>query len=106
MDNEILICGSVGAALSILGTATQVNEVLRTISLIITILGGIMSFIVVPLLNWYKNAKKDGKIDVDELTDGAKILNEGLQKTQKGIEGSQTEKDDKREEIKKKGGIR
>lgn len=99
-----LILGGAGTALAVLGTATQINEVLQTISLVITILGAFVSFVVVPLLSWYKNANKDGKITADEVKDAAKTLKEGLDKTKQSIKGSQTEDEDKREEIKKKGG--
>lgn len=99
MKNE-LIAGGVGTALSAAGTAAQTNEVLQTISLIITIIGALISFIVVPLLNWYKSAKKDGKIDVEEIGDAANTLKDGLKKTQDAVQRSQTDGEDKREEIK------
>ena len=96
MKNE-LIAGGVGTGLAVLGTATQLNEVLQTISLIITILGALVSFVVVPLLSWYRNAKKDNKISVEELQEAANILDEGAKK----IKESQTSNKDQREEIKK-----
>lgn len=119
-----LIAGGVGTGLAVLGTATQLNEVLQTISLIITILGALVSFVVVPLLSWYRNAKKDGKVTKKEFKEGYEHLKEGLQRTKewlddyKGqtasefknvfdnedIKGSQTADKDKREEIEKKGG--
>ena len=82
--NEIVL-GVVGTSTSAVGTAIQTNEVLQTISLIITILGGIVSLIVIPLLTWYKNAKKDGKITVDEIEEGAKTLQEGLEQLDKNL---------------------
>ena len=105
MKNE-LIAGGVGTGLGVLGTATQLNEVLQTISLIITILGALVSFVVVPLLSWYRNAKKDGKITTDELKDAGEALKDGLDKTKQSIKGSQTTDEDKREENKKKGGTK
>lgn len=105
MKNE-LIAGGIGTGLAVLGTATQLNEVLQTISLIITILGALVSFVVVPLLSWHRNAKKDGKITADELKDAAETLAHGLDETKQTIKGSQTADEDKREEIKKKGGIK
>lgn len=77
MKNEVLL-GGAGTALSVVGTALQVNEILQTISLIITIVGGLVSLVAVPLLTWYKNAKKDGKIDAEEAEEGAKTLEEGI----------------------------
>ena len=73
MKDELLL-GGVGATLGVVGTATQLNDVLQTISLIITILGALISFIVVPLVTWYKNAKKDGKITPDEVKEAAEKL--------------------------------
>ena len=92
MKNE-LIGGSVGTALSAVGTGLQTNDVLQTISLIITIIGGLITFIIVPLLTWYKNAKKDGKIDADELEEGVKIVIDGSEK----IKGQVEDKDEKKE---------
>ena len=77
--NKEFLGGILGTALSATGTATQTNEVLQTISLIITILGGIITLIVIPLLTWYKNAKKDGKITSDEIQEGVKIVQDGLE---------------------------
>lgn len=80
MIRDELIGGSIGTALSAVGTGLQTNDVLQTISLVITIIGGLITFIIVPLINWYKNAKKDGKIDKDELKDGVDIIVEGSEK--------------------------
>ena len=99
MNGKELAGGVIGTSLSAVGTALQVNEVLQTISLIITILGGLVSLVLIPLLNWYRNAKKDGKIDVEELTEAAKIVEDGTNKIKSQVEG-----EDKREEIKKKEG--
>lgn len=108
MKDELIV-GGAGTAIAALGTATQINEVLQTISLVITILGALISFVVVPLLSWHKNAKKDGKVTKEEFKEGCKSLIEGVRRTKEfldeGIKGSQTENEDKREEIKKKGGI-
>ena len=92
MKNE-LIGGSVGTALSAVGTGLQTNDVLQTISLIITIIGGLITFIIVPLVTWYKNAKRDGKIDSDELEEGVKIVIDGSEK----IKGQVEDKDEKKE---------
>ncbi len=79
MKNE-LIGGSIGTALSAVGTGLQTNDVLQTISLVITIIGGLITFIIVPLLTWWKNAKKDGKIDKDEIEDAIEIVVDGSEK--------------------------
>ena len=88
-----LIGGSIGTALSAVGTGLQTNDILQTISLIITIVGGLITFIIVPLVTWYKNAKKDGKIDAEELEEGVKIVIDGSEK----IKGQVEDKDEKKE---------
>ena len=85
MKNE-LITGAFGTTLGIVGTATQTNEILETISLIITICGAIVSFVVVPLLNWYQKAKKDGKITSDELKEGIETLSNGIEKAKESTD--------------------
>lgn len=86
MIHDELIGGSIGTALSAVGTGLQTNDVLQAISLVITIIGGLITFIIVPLINWYKNAKKDGKIDKDELKDGVDIIVEGSEKLKDEID--------------------
>lgn len=98
MRNEY-IYGSVGTAVAATGTAMQPNDVLQTISLVITIIGGLITFVFVPLYNWYKQAKKDGKITKEEIKDGVEIAVDGANKFK-----SQIEMNDKREDIRRKEG--
>ena len=73
-----IIYGSIGTALSIIGTSLQTNEVLETISLIITIIGGIITFIITPLISWYNKSKaNDSKIDTDEVKEAIEIITHG-----------------------------
>lgn len=76
MDKE-LIGGAVGTGLSAIGTATQTNDVLQTISLVITIIGGLITFIIIPLISWWRSAKQDGKITKDEVEDAIDIVVSG-----------------------------
>lgn len=91
MIRDELIGGGIGTALSAVGTGLQTNEVLQTISLVITIIGGLITFIIVPILNWYRHAKKDGKIDADEIKEGLDIIVDGSERVKdeidKGKEG-------------------
>ena len=64
--NKETIGGVVGTSVSAVGTGMQTNEVLQRISIILTIVGTIIT-IVMALVNWWKNAKKDGKITKDEI---------------------------------------
>lgn len=75
-----LVAGLFGTGSCAVGTALQTNEVLQTISMIITILGGIVTLIVLPILNWYHKAKQDGKITSDEIKEGLETLSDGLDK--------------------------
>lgn len=77
MKNE-LIGGGIGTLLSATGTAIQPNEVLQTISLIITIIGGLIT-IIFAVITWYKNAKKDGKIDKEEVKELIDIVQDGTE---------------------------
>ncbi len=72
-----LIGGVIGTGLSAVGTALQTSEVLQIISLIITIIGALISMILIPILSWYKKAKQDGKITIDEVIEGGETLQEG-----------------------------
>ena len=81
-----LITGGVGTALGVIGTVTQTNEILQMVSLIITILGAIVSMIVVPIMSWYLKAKKDGKITADEIKEGVDTLAEGVEKTKEELD--------------------
>ena len=88
-DMKELLAGTGATILSATGAAIQTDEVLRIVSLIITILGAIISMLVLPLLTWYKNAKRDGKITKDE-------IKEGIDTLQEGIEGVKDALDDKK----------
>ena len=95
MNNKELIGGVIGTSLSAIGTATQTQEILQIVSLIITILGGIISFIVIPILNWYRKSKEDGKITIDEIKEGAETLEDGIEKLDDKINGKEGDKDGK-----------
>ncbi len=83
MRNSLnFIIGGVASSLSAVGTSIQTNEVLQIISLILTILGTLITFIVLPLLNWFIKSKKDGKITIDEVKEGVETLQEGINSTQ------------------------
>lgn len=87
-----LLSGTIGTTLSIIGTALQTNEILETISLVITIIGGAITFIVVPILNWYRHAKKDGKIDAGEIKEGLDIIVDGSERVKDEIDKGKEDK--------------
>ena len=84
-----LILGSIGTALSAIGTGLQTNEVLETISLIITIIGGIITFIIAPLINWYNKSKADSKIDTNEIQEAIKIISNGSEKIKDQVDNNE-----------------
>ena len=91
MKQELII-GSIGTSLGIMGTATQVNDVLKTISLILTIVGALITYIVVPLIAWYRKASADKKITADEIKEGIDIISEGAEKTKEEIDKNTDDK--------------
>lgn len=88
-----LIGGAVGSTFGIVGTAIQTNEILQTISLVITIIGAIISMIIVPIISWYQKAKKDGKITSDEIKDGIDTLVDGVKEVQDKLEDKEDNKE-------------
>lgn len=85
MKKEIL-GALIGSSASAVGTAMQPDEVLQIISLVITIIGAIISMIIIPILTWWKNAKKDGKITKEEIQDAGKIIVDGVNSIKDTIE--------------------
>ena len=71
------VSAGIGTLISAVGTSLQTNEILETVSLIITILGAILT-ITMSILTWWRNAKKDGKITKEEIDDGLKIVSDGV----------------------------
>lgn len=82
---EEFIIGGVGSVVTLTGASLSPNEILTTISIILTIIGTLITFIIIPLINWYKNAKKDGKITKEEIKDGVKTLKDGAEKASETI---------------------
>lgn len=93
MNLKEFISAVSGTTLSAIGTAIQTQEVLEIISMIITIIGATISFIVVPIISWWKHAKADGKITTTEMKEGIDIIQEGIEDIKQMTEGEQNEKD-------------
>ena len=90
--NKETIGGIVGTSVTAVGTGLQTNELLQKISLVLTILGSIIT-IVMALTNWWKSAKKDGKIDKEEIKEGGKIVKDNIETL---IEDLSKDKEDKK----------
>ena len=89
--NKEVIGGIIGTGVSAAGTAIQTNEVLQNISLVLTILGTIIT-IAMAFVNWWKNAKKDGKIDEDEINEGLGIIKDGIEQIKDKTEDKEEKK--------------
>ena len=82
MDDK-LICGVVGTAVGATGASLSATELQAIISIIVTILGfciSVLAPLCIKLYKKIKDAKKDGKIDKEELEDiietGKEIVDE------------------------------
>ena len=89
-----LMCGLVGTAVSAAGTGLAISEVQAVISIIITVLGFIISVVVpfiLKIIHKIKEAKKDGHITEEEakdimntvIEDGKDVLDEAKELTNK-----------------------
>ena len=89
-----LMCGLVGTAVSAAGTGLAISEVQAVISIVITVLGFIISVVVpfiMKLIHKIKEAKKDGHITEEEakdimntvIEDGKDVLDQAKELTDK-----------------------
>ena len=89
-----LMCGIVGTAVSAAGTGLAISEVQAVISIVITVLGFIISVVVpfiLKIVKKIKEAKKDGHITEDEakdimntvIEDGKDVLDQAKELTNK-----------------------
>lgn len=83
MIDDKMICGVVGTAVSATGAGLSVNEIQAIVSIIITILGFLISVLIplgFKLYNKIKKALEDRKISKEELDDildtGKEIIDE------------------------------
>lgn len=100
MNDSKLLYGFLGTAVSATGASLSVTELQAIISIIITIAGFIISVLiplVIKLVKWYKKAKKDGKIDEEELDELGQIVNQGAKDIKDGVESSKKEVSEKSE---------
>lgn len=84
MKEHSFIGGIIGTLTSATGTVLQTSEVLQVVSLIITILGGLLT-LVMGIWTWWHKAKEDGKITQEEIDEGAKILQEGIKHIEENV---------------------
>ena len=91
--NKETLGGVGGIMISALGTGIQTNELLQTISLVLTIIGTVIT-IVMALLNWWNRSKKDGKIDKEETKEGLDIVMGGVEQIQEALNKDKEHKEE------------
>ena len=93
-----IIGSAVGNAVSLVGLSMSDSQLATTesiVSIICTILGLLITIIcaiIIPLIQWWKKAKKDGKIDEDELNEGLNIISSGAQELKDKLEDKEEKK--------------
>ena len=75
MNDKVL--DGIGIAFQSMLTLTQTDEIFRIVSLVLTILSCLI-VLVRNIYNWYIEAKKDNKIDKDEIKDLIDIVGDGV----------------------------
>ena len=89
MQEDKIMVGLLGTSVSALGAGLSVTELQAIISIIVTILGFIISVLIplgTKLVNKIKAAKTDGKIDKKEMEDIISTGKEILDETKKVID--------------------
>ena len=82
IDATALTGGLTGALVSLAGMNLETAEHWVNIGCaIVGVVIAIISGLVIPLIRWYKQAKQDGKITVDEIEEAANIVKDGLEET-------------------------
>lgn len=82
-----------GTGISAILTIVQTNEVFQIISLVLTIITTLLTFIFT-IYKWIKLSKEDGKIDEDEIKQGIEIVEDFKESLDK-ISEEFNDKDDK-----------
>ena len=95
MDDKLLF-GLTGTAVSAAGAGLSVTEIQAIVSIVVTVLGFIISVFVplcIKLYNKIKKAKEDGKIDKEELDDIIETGKEIVDETTKVVNDIKNKKD-------------
>ena len=89
MQEDKIMIGILGTSVSALGAGLSVTELQAIISMIVTVLGFIISVLiplVIKVVNKIESAKTDGKIDKEEMKDIISTGKEILDETKKVID--------------------
>lgn len=91
--NKEVVGGMIGTGVTAVGTGLQTNEILQAISIVLTIIGSLIT-IAMALTNWWKNAKKDGKITKEEINEGVGIIVDGANDLKDKIKNKEEHNDE------------
>ena len=89
MDDTKMMCGFLGTAVGAAGAGMSATEIQAIVSIIITVLGFVISVLIpliIKLVNKYKKAKEDGVITEEEAKDLAETGKEIVDESTKLIE--------------------
>ena len=89
MQEDKIMVGLLGTSVSAVGAGLSVTELQAIISMIVTVLGFIISVLIplgIKLVNKIKAAKADGKVDKEEMKDIVSTGKEILDETKKVID--------------------
>ena len=89
MQEDKILVGLLGTSISAVGAGLSVTELQAIVSMIVTVAGFIISVLIplcVKLYHKIKEAKKDGKVDKEELEDIMSTGKEILDETKKVID--------------------
>lgn len=102
VDYKQLTAGTIGTCVSAIAINVEdLGAVESIVGIVCTILGlviTIISCVVIPLIRWYRNAKKDGKISADEIEEGMNTLKDGLSQIKDKLENKEEEHHNDNEE--------
>lgn len=92
---QTLAVGGVGSLLGGILTALQYDEVLRWVNLALAILSAVTT-IAYTVYKWWKSARKDGRVDIDEIGDLLEQLHDETGKLKESVDDKKEDEDDEK----------
>ena len=87
--------GLFGTGLSASSVALSSAELDHIVSIVCAVIGVIIVLItsvIIPLVQWWKKAKADGKITKEELEEGQKIVSDGVEDVKNAVDNAKNKK--------------
>lgn len=89
------LVGIIGTAISSMGMVVSTEQLEQVISIICSVVGVIIviiTSIVIPLIQWWKKAKADGKITKEEIDEAKEIVESGISQLPKNEKSDSNKK--------------